>query len=142
MSYAIDFILDDEYTLRFNARGATSHSSLREELDDGSSYSNTPINILNQVDEDDAAILAMGLAASSLNHHLLDNTDNIISIGDIVSSCRCLLSHTNQVIMHHSDAQDDFFFLCNTNGNADRIIVHKDGLGRGSFGSLCIHCGN
>lgn len=90
MSYAIDFILGDENALRFNAKGATSHSSLREELDDGSLYSNTPINILNQVDEDDAAKLAKGLAATSLNHRLLDNTDNIISIGAIVSSCQQL----------------------------------------------------
>ncbi|KAL7518498.1 hypothetical protein ACHAWX_003317 [Stephanocyclus meneghinianus] len=142
ISYAIDSILGDEYTLPLNAEGALSQSSFREELDDGSSYSNTPITILNQIDEDDAAILSKRLAGISLNRRPLDNTDSIISIGAIVSSCRCLLSYTDQIFMHHADDQEEFFFLCDMNGNTDRIILHRHGLGKGSIGSLCRHCGN
>ncbi|KAL3787366.1 hypothetical protein HJC23_004391 [Cyclotella cryptica] len=143
ISYAIDSILGDEYTMRLNAEGVSSHHpSFREELDDRSSSSKTTINVSNQIDKDDAALIAKGVAGATLNHRPWDITDNIISFGAIVSSCRYFLSYTNQIVSQNSHARDEFFFLCDTHGNTDRIILHKYGFGHGSIGSMCRHCGN
>eukprot|EP00956_Cyclotella_meneghiniana_P040915 scaffold209169_cov37-Cyclotella_meneghiniana.AAC.1 len=132
LSHAIDSVLGDPYAHALNT-SVEGGSELDDEV--MTTLSNTVLKEIDKYD-DDATSKLEGVMA---NHQpLLSNSDALFSLEAIATSCRGILTYVTKKCL---DVEQDFFVLRNNDGAVDRILLVRNGRGKGSFTSLCHESG-
>ena len=113
------------------------------EVDVDDAHSKT---ICLDADVDDAVLTRKGKAAEVMSNSEgtinIESSDGVISMTAIADVCRCVLEFSKEECMAQVDGDDqgannDFFAIRRENGDVERVVLHRHGFDRGSFGSFC-----
>jgi hypothetical protein len=149
---------DDE--MRYLDSSSTNHAAVAVGMKDGdeeddvdnvkklllaTENSNMPNNV--KVDCDDDYNIGEGDQTSTVEVEICD-TDTVIDVITLATTCRCILTYIHQLISSLDDElksnirNGDKFFIPRSSGCKDnsqqRIMLHRVGWGISSFGALCV----